>query len=45
MTQIEEELTPFGIIDNGTEEETFVDSGGDLWAVDSGSSGRGNWLL
>ena len=45
MTQIEEELTPFGIIDNGTEEETFVDSGGDLWAVDSGSNGRGNWLL
>ena len=25
MKQIEEELTPFGIIMNGTEEEVFVD--------------------
>lgn len=31
MKQIEEELTPFGLILNGTEEEVFVDSG-DLWS-------------
>lgn len=33
MKQIEEELTPFGLIMDGTEEETFVD-GGDLWTVE-----------
>lgn len=42
MKQIEEELTPFGLIVNGTEEEVFVDSG-DLWSVDTGSTKRG-WM-
>ena len=43
MKQIEEELTPFGVISSGLEEETFVDSG-DLWTVDTASEKRG-WLL
>ena len=43
MKQIEEELTPFGLIIDGTEEETFIDSG-DLWTVDRDSERR-NWLL
>lgn len=43
MKQIEEELTPFGLIMDGTEEETFIDSG-DLWTVDKDSEKR-NWLL
>ena len=43
MRQIEEELTPFGIIMDGTEEEVFIDSG-DLWTVDRTSDKR-NWLL
>jgi hypothetical protein len=34
MEQIEDELTPFGAINNGTEEEVFVESG-DVWKVDS----------
>ena len=42
MKQIEEELTPFGIIMNGTEEEVFVDSG-DLWSVDAAPTKRG-WM-
>ncbi len=42
MKQIEEELTPFGLIMDGTEEETFVD-GGDLWTVDTSINKR-NWL-
>jgi hypothetical protein len=42
MKQIEEELTPFGIIMNGTEEEVFVDSG-DLWSVDTAPTKRG-WM-
>jgi hypothetical protein len=42
MKQIEEELTPFGIIMNGTEEEVFVDSG-DLWSVDTTPTKRG-WM-
>jgi hypothetical protein len=32
MKQIEEELTPFGLIINGTEEETFIEDG-DLWTI------------
>jgi hypothetical protein len=43
MRQIEEELTPFGLINNGQEEEVFIDSG-DLWTVDRNSERR-NWLL
>ena len=43
MKQIEEELTPFGLIMDGTEEETFIDSG-DLWTVDRDADKR-NWLL
>lgn len=43
MKQIEEELTPFGIIIDGTEEETFIDSG-DLWTVDRDNEKR-NWLF
>lgn len=34
MDQIEDELTPFGSINNGNEEEVFVESG-DVWKVDS----------
>ena len=33
MREIEEELTPFGVIDTGLAEETFVDSSGQMWAV------------
>ena len=43
MRQIEEELTPFGILSSGLEEEEFVESG-DLWTVDRDSEKRG-WLL
>ncbi len=42
MKQIEEELTPFGLIMDGTEEETFIE-GGDLWTVDTSDNKR-NWL-
>jgi hypothetical protein len=34
MRQIEEELTPFGIIVNGREDEVFI-AGGDYWKVDT----------
>jgi hypothetical protein len=34
MRQIEEELTPFGIIVSGREEEAFI-AGGDYWKVDT----------
>lgn len=43
IKQIEEELTPFGIIQNGTEEDMFVDSG-DVWTVDRDAGSR-NWML
>jgi hypothetical protein len=32
MRQIEEELTPFGLVENGLEVEQFVEHG-DLWNV------------
>lgn len=41
MKQIEEELTPFGLIIDGREEETFVEAG-DLWTVDPNAGKR--WL-
>lgn len=44
MRQIEEELTPFGILTSGLEDETFIDNSGDLWTVDRDSDKRG-WLL
>ena len=44
MKQIEEELTPFGILTSGLEDETFIDNSGDLWTVDRDSDKRG-WLL
>ncbi|NBO69849.1 terminase [bacterium] len=44
MKQIEEELTPFGILSSGLEDETFIDNSGDLWTVDRDSDKRG-WLL
>jgi len=44
MKQIEEELTPFGILTSGFEDETFIDNSGDLWTVDRDSDKRG-WLL
>lgn len=34
IQNIEEELTPFGIISNGMEEETFTDSSGQVWQKD-----------
>jgi hypothetical protein len=34
MRQIEEDLTPFGVIISGTEEEVFI-AGGDYWKVDT----------
>ena len=42
MKQIEEELTPFGLIIDGREEETFVEAG-DLWTVDP-NGGKRDWL-
>lgn len=47
INQIEDSLTPFGIIDNGQEEETFVDSSGTVWNVQTGEGffeGERNWL-
>jgi hypothetical protein len=36
MEQIQEELTPFGLINNGEDDDYFVESG-DLWKVAAGS--------
>lgn len=46
MEQIEEDMTPFGAINNGFQEDYFV-SNGDLWKVtqDEEETGRVGWLL
>ena len=46
MEQIEDDLTPFGAINNGFQEDYFV-SNGDLWKVaqDDEEPRRGGWLL
>lgn len=46
MDSIEDELTPFGAINNGFQEDYFV-SNGDLWKVtqDEEEPRRGGWLL
>jgi hypothetical protein len=46
MDSIEDELTPFGAINNGFQEDYFV-SNGDLWKVtqDDEEPRRGGWLL
>ena len=33
IREIEEELTPFGIVNTGMEVETFVDQSGQMWSV------------
>ena len=32
--EIEQDMAPFGFMDNGLEEETFTDENGDVWSVD-----------
>jgi hypothetical protein len=45
MDQIEEDMTPFGAINNGFQEDYFV-SNGDLWKVsDEDEPRREGWLL
>ena len=34
MRAIEDEITPFGIINDGRDEQTIVDSSGQLWEMD-----------
>jgi hypothetical protein len=36
MRAIEDEITPFGIIDNGMEETQIVDAGGQVWQIEDG---------
>ena len=33
MKNIEADLTPFGIIDDGLKDEIFIDSEGDAWSL------------
>ena len=37
--QIEQDMAPFGFMSDGTENETFVDSNGDVWSTGTGNSG------
>ena len=35
--QIEQDMSPFGFIMDGLEDDTFVDAEGDTWKLDNGS--------
>ena len=37
METLEQDMLPFGIIDDGMEPESFVDSEGQRWEIDDGS--------
>ena len=39
IKMIEDEVTPFGIINNGHEEESYVDGSGQMWEVENQKSG------
>lgn len=43
MQVIEEELTPFGFINNGIENENFVDASGQVWETDSINEKQSNF--
>ena len=32
--EIEQDMAPFGFMDNGLDEESFTDENGDIWTVD-----------
>ena len=34
IAKMEEDIMPFGFVENGVDEDSFVDNNGDLWSVD-----------
>ena len=40
METLEQDMLPFGIIDDGQEEQTFQDNEGTVWTVDDDGSRR-----
>ena len=44
IKSIEEDMVPFGIINNGEEEETYVDSSGQLWTHDDKDKYKSDFL-
>ncbi len=43
--QIEQDMAPFGFIDDGLEDETIVDNDGNIWTIDMNDSDPENWKL
>ena len=43
--QIEQDMAPFGFIDDGLEDDTIVDNDGNIWTIDMNDSDPENWKL
>ena len=43
IKELEEEMTPFGFIDDGFDETSFVDDDGTRWSVDNDNSDNLMW--
>jgi hypothetical protein len=42
---IEQDMAPFGFIDDGLEEEREVDSQGNIWSIDMNEQNQEKWKL
>jgi hypothetical protein len=43
ISQIEEDLAPFGFIDDGSADDTFVDNQGTRWSIDEKDNDTMGW--
>lgn len=45
MKNLEEEMTPFGFVDDGSPESTFTDGSGTAWRVEKGVTDDSGWIF
>ena len=43
--QIEQDMAPFGFIDDGLEDETIVDDKGNIWTIDMNEQDSAKWKV
>ena len=43
--QIEQDMAPFGFIDDGLEDEAIVDQEGNIWTIDMNEQDQDKWKL
>ena len=45
MKNLEEEMTPFGFVDDGSSDASFTDSGGTSWKINSKPDSDDGWMF